>query len=403
VSITPEVKAHPIPLGGYGAREGKPATGVHDPVYARALVLTQGPRKIALVSTDLCFIPAGVKEAVLKQVGPETGLDANTLLLAATHCHSAPEAMALNPRNVFSNPRVGIFDPWLFEFTVERIAQAVRQAQARLRPARVGVAAERVPGLNRNRRGDETVDEEMTVLKVVEDSGRPQALAVFFTAHVTIFGPEMMEVSGGWAGVLERTLEERLGGEAVVLFFNGAEGDQTTAGAEGANAFERVEHYGRRVAAHALRLAEQAKPLPEVTLRSLSADLPLPERRASPFFAQIAGREYGVPEEQLEALLHQLFPSTAALMAMQVGDLVLLAVPGEPIAQIGLALKAHARRAGAKQVAIVGLANDYIGYILTPEEYREGGYEATVSFYGDQLGPTLRAGMERLVENLLAP
>jgi hypothetical protein len=30
------------------------------------------------------------------------------------------------------------------------------------------------------------------------------------------------------------------------------------------------------------------------------------------------------------------------------------------------------------------LANDYLGYFVTPEERLEGGYEICASFYGDQ-------------------
>ena len=67
-NITPDVKASQIPLGGYAARRGKPAAGVHDPVYARALVLSQGAEKIAIVSVDLCFVPVCIRDNILKKL-----------------------------------------------------------------------------------------------------------------------------------------------------------------------------------------------------------------------------------------------------------------------------------------------------------------------------------------------
>jgi hypothetical protein len=40
-------------LGGYGARMSKPATGVHDAIWGKALVLAQDERKFVLVTADV--------------------------------------------------------------------------------------------------------------------------------------------------------------------------------------------------------------------------------------------------------------------------------------------------------------------------------------------------------------
>jgi len=42
---------------------------------------------------------------------------------------------------------------------------------------------------------------------------------------------------------------------------------------------------------------------------------------------------------------------------------------------------------------IIGLANEYIGYILTKDEYNQGGYEAAVSFYGETIGDEIEKGI----------
>ena len=41
---------------------------------------------------------------------------------------------------------------------------------------------------------------------------------------------------------------------------------------------------------------------------------------------------------------------------------------------------------------IGGLADQWISYMLPAEEYRRGGYESSVSFYGETLGDTMVAG-----------
>ncbi len=50
--------------------------------------------------------------------------------------------------------------------------------------------------------------------------------------------------------------------------------------------------------------------------------------------------------------------------------------------------------------AVAPLTNDLVGYILTEEEYRRGGYETTTSFYGPTLGPLLTAEAESLARSL---
>ncbi|MCS7187181.1 MAG: neutral/alkaline non-lysosomal ceramidase N-terminal domain-containing protein [Armatimonadota bacterium] len=386
--ITPDVKARAIPLGGYGERMGKPATGVHDNIFARAIVISDGKQKVAIVSTDLLFISEPLRQAVLQKIA-ETGIGDDSLFLTATHSHSAPEAMAMNKRNIFQNPRIGIFDQWLFDFTVDGIATAIIQANRNLRPAKIGWASKPVKDLHRNRRGDEVTDDELFVLRVDSLDGKPIAAIVNYAAHPTILSARCMEISGDWCGWLEREMEKALGDNAVVLFLNGAQGDQSPKPPSGETEFERVEQMGKAMIDHALHLHRQVKFKTDVKLEAKIIRANLPKKVAHPQFEEIAGREYGVPKEMLTPMLHQLFPDYALVMAVRIGDVVFIGIPGEPIAQIGLNIKAAAREKGIAMPIVVGLANDYIGYILTADEYRQGGYEATVSFYGEALGKVI--------------
>jgi hypothetical protein len=65
-------------------------------------------------------------------------------------------------------------------------------------------------------------------------------------------------------------------------------------------------------------------------------------------------------------------------------------------AQLGIETKAKARQlTGASSITIGGLADEWVSYILPAEEYRKGGYEASVSFYGETLGRTMVEGVVR--------
>jgi hypothetical protein len=62
-------------------------------------------------------------------------------------------------------------------------------------------------------------------------------------------------------------------------------------------------------------------------------------------------------------------------------------------ASLGLKIKSDAKRtSGARHPVIGGLADVWISYILPTDEYRRGGYEASMSFYGETLGDTIVNG-----------
>jgi hypothetical protein len=108
------------------------------------------------------------------------------------------------------------------------------------------------------------------------------------------------------------------------------------------------------------------------------------------------GKEYGMTEENVGLLLERMCPPETHCAALRIGDLVIAAVPGEMAAELGLEVKSAVRaQTGAKHVAIGGLADEWISYMLSADEYRKGGYEASMSFYGETLGPEIVRGAVR--------
>jgi len=58
---------------------------------------------------------------------------------------------------------------------------------------------------------------------------------------------------------------------------------------------------------------------------------------------------------------------------MRIGDLALTATPGEMFVQLGLEIK---RRSAAPNTFVVERVNGWIGYLLNPGGFAEGGYES---------------------------
>ncbi len=89
---------------------------------------------------------------------------------------------------------------------------------------------------------------------------------------------------------------------------------------------------------------------------------------------------------------------------LKIGPAWLLTVPGELLPKLGLAWQDDLRQAGATVAAIIGLANDELGYILPeadyiyPENPFEPGdhYEETMSI-GPEAGPRLLAAVQKML------
>ena len=402
IDITPPLSLKPA-LGGYGERMNKPATGVHDRIFAKALVLSDGTRKFALVTVDALGFAPPVKTAVLDRLAGK-GWTADNLMLLASHSHTAIEMNALNPLNDFHLPQIGLHNPPLFDLTMGRLAQVVADAEKELVPVAVGTSSTRLEGWNRNRRipGGVT-DPELTVARIDRLDGRPFAVFVNWTAHPTFMSEVDMWFSGDWPGHMQRTLESLIGSDVQAMYANGAEGDQTTVARpnSGDSHWERAERYGRDLGVEAWHVWQKTSPAPQPVFGFWREEIELPQRQWHPNFRETGGKEYGMTEELLREMLPKMFPTRTASVSLRLGDLVVVGIPGELAAKLGLEVKEHAGQiTGAKHPIIGGLADEWISYILPIEQYKLGKYEASMSFYGPTLADAIVKGALAGVENL---
>lgn len=393
--ITPDVAQFKVPMAGYGARMGKPSTGMHDPIRAKILVLKTDASKVAIITTDLRSITPELKSKTLEKAAG-LGFDASNVMMCASHSHSGPSIYA----EKFWQIQFGKYDPQIVEIMSEKIAQSLREADdpnKQLSDATVGIASKRVEGFTKNRRWEydqpareaagETpaLDPVLTVLrfnKTQSKSGiRCGALFVNFPTHPTILGADNMQISAEWPGVLQRELESDHDlGCYLTMYSNGAEGDQSPITISDPDAFKRMEDFGKRLASEAKALAETIKTEAAAEIGSNLIEPELPEIVFS------EGAQKGPNKMMAQAALDAL-PRKAAIQVIRIGDTALVGLPGEPICEVGIETRRQVEAAGAKQAIIIGLTNDYIGYILNEKEYKHGGYEVdSRSYYGPGLG-----------------
>jgi len=349
------------PLAGYGDRWGRPSTGIHDPVYARALYLSDGETPIVVVTSDLIGIFKDFRDRVLARLPDDLGVPHNNILLSATHTHSSQGAMI----NLFvAKIATGRYDEQVLEETAERFADVIVEAVEARRPAAFGYGFGEDARLNRNRARDGgPADAIITVIRIDGERREPIAVLANFTAHPTVLSGRNMLFSADYPGYFADHLQKLYGGSVVAMFTNGAEGDQGPGNPDGNGGFERAESLGKLLAENVKRIADDIKTDDRVKLR-------------------VGYSEPELPPSVFARVLHN--PATV-VQTVEMNDLLLMAVPGEMCVEIGLNLKRMALDLGYSHAAIVGLSNDHLGYFVPRGYFDREYYETAMNFYGPRV------------------
>lgn len=250
-------------LAGYGP-DSRVARGYRQRLKVRAMALRDDRGELLVFAVaDLDYISGPLHRAVVARVKMCTGIDADGLLLSATHTHSGPGQYAGSKAIDEFATTVPGFDAGLLAFLARRISDAVLEAVARMRPARAAWGQAPLWGITRIRawrahsaephgppseyepdaaiRGTPQgeVDPTLTVFRVdtatAPDRFVPAGAWALFAVHGTgIPAPNDLydaDVHGVAARVFESGIDADNGvtvgleARAVALFANGAEGN----------------------------------------------------------------------------------------------------------------------------------------------------------------------------------
>ena len=389
-----------VPLGGYAARI-ETSRGVHDDLYSRALVLYDGDNYAALVSTELLYVTRKLVESVRKLVEEEVGIPRDSILISAVHTHSGPSILGFHLVEEYR-----FLDDYI-SLLPGLVASSLIEACRELRKAEVRWGKGRVDGWTINRRKplEGPLDNEVIALSVNAREGRCIGSLVNFTCHAVVLGHNNLLVSADYPGYVSRTVEKLLGGEC--LFMNGACGDVNpmTPGTRIERVYDRsvgtfkdAEMMGVAIGCEAVKVLCSASSRLDVKVATAKKCLELRVRRL-PEFSEEEIEEIKVRYRDLlrrgkadEALkvgwrlrtmeftrrLREEFPGgivKTEIQAIRVGGLVIVALPGEPMVEIGLAIKSSSK---ADVTAVVGYSNDALGYLPTNRAFDEGGYEVSL-------------------------
>ena len=362
----------------------RPHEGVLDPVVARALVLESPAARVVWITADLVAVDQGFTTRIKRGLAKAGGRP-STLVVAASHTHSGPGAFF--DSRLLAMLTVDREDGEVRDALVGAIMEAVQRAEAAKSPAHVGVLAAAGPALTTGRL-DAPVDQTLAILKVVTPAGAPIAVLWNYAIHGTMLGPVNLKLSGDVMGVASRGIEREL--HAPALFVNGAVGDVSPA----RHGVAEMTPASRELASAVMAAWAKTPTSPQTPLRARTSTLTMPTPRLSLRNCVARWLPAG-----LTVPLGSAFPDRTELVAVGIGRTAWVAIPGELQSEVGESVK----RSGAsawERVFIAGLANDYLGYFLTPRDAVKPSYVACASVYGPGAGERVARAAVALLKRL---
>ncbi len=380
VDITPSA---PKWLLGYAARQ---STGVHDRIHHRIVALDDGRSQFFLISTDLCIFSPTVYEDVTTRLQKEMGIPPLHVWWTVTHTHSAPE---VGPPGIYSVLLKGRsehpVDAEYTEFVESKLIEGVKEARAKLAPARIGFGIG-FAAANINRRArdadgrislglnpDGPVDRQIGLIRLESTAGEPIALIANYAMHGTALGGRFLEISGDAQGIVAAWVEEKLG--APMLYINGAAGNlapiySVYPDPKSAHLGEFRVLLGDRVLAANRNIGDLTS---EVSLWAGEKIVETPRK---------AG--LGWPDD-LPA--YQRVNATGTPLVRlpirfwKINQAVLWAAPLEVFCEIAIQVR---NRSPFPYTFFFGYANGWLGYLPTQAGFAEGGYEPNTSPFSGQ-------------------
>jgi hypothetical protein len=394
--VTPELGKKPVYLAGFG--HNRPATKVHDPIMARAVVLADGDDKIALVTVDVVglFLPS-VERVRAKLPGFKY------VLVSATHNHEGPDTMGLwGP-----NPLKSGIDPDYLKRVEAGCVQAVVAADTARTPAVAKIGAASDPTLILDSRLPEVKHDELVAIRFEDPkTGKAVGVLVQWNMHPESLGSRNTEVSADFPHYTVRHLRESQG--CPVAYFSGTVGGlmttlklrvTDTAGKELADGtFAKAERYGELVGRLTDRALKAAVPvtLTPFDVRTRAVLLPVANKLYH------LGWAAGVLDRELYPWAGDPYPKEwkptkdaekplavrTEVGYLKLGEVEVAAIPGEIYPELVLGKVQDPADPGAdfpdapvepavyaqlkgKHRLLVGLANDEVGYIIPRRQWDE--------------------------------
>lgn len=391
LDITPAPDAALL-MSGYSSRK-EGFKGIHDRIYARAVVLSDGSRQAAIVTWELIGVPTPVWKELSARAAKETGIPPEYLLLTGVHDHSAPAPFGMYEND---SPQSAEYTKHLEDLTIE----AIQQAKAKLQPAKVGIGTGKAyVNINRREQGPDgswqlgynpegPSDKTVSVIRFDALSGKPIAMLINYAVHAVVMGPENYEITGDLAGATSRYIETYYSGKpeetprsdagpalqfrpedasqgVVALWTSGAAGDQNPISEARGSNFTLVDALAQILGEQAVRAAHSVSTTDRVTIWGKQVEITCPGRRLQPG-----------PRQRTDYKWEDADAVPIRLSLLMLNNIALAGVSGEVFTKIYWHLE---RESPFSHTVMITHANGSSGYIPDDAAFTDISYEITTS------------------------
>ncbi|MBR4290078.1 MAG: neutral/alkaline non-lysosomal ceramidase N-terminal domain-containing protein [Oscillospiraceae bacterium] len=398
-------------LGGYAGY--RPSSGVHDPLYCKAVVLEQSSVRYALIVMDLLCVDEALYLRIADAVAA-LGIAKERLIVSAIHTHASPRGVipgegALARVNSSSAPKNPAFMDYI-QTVIEAAADACSRAVESLECFEVCATRGALPQVGSERHTGAAPAGALTVVQCRTESGKLLTL-YNFPCHPTVMSAANLQVSADFAAGIEELL-----GSDMAVFVNGAAGDISTRFTRRESSFAECARMSRIVAEQIRNvICEVPFTRPEplygihttVTLRARQVETPEnAQKRLEKLTAQWKAAEAeGADPATVRTL--KSYAEGAGLnlqFSKTMGDLRQLHLPVTVFRFCGLDFATVPGELFSalqpEHISIIGYANGYYRYIGGEAAYEANYYEALAAIIARGEGERLVHEIEKLRQQL---
>jgi len=412
VNYTPEVG---LDLVGNYRRDDYASRGVHDSLYARAIVAAdKNNNKAAILTVDICELGKESVNFMRAHIAAKTDIPAENIMIMATHTHSGPPSELTSPKAT--------------EY-LAKAASAVILANERLAPSVLAVGRSKEDRISHNRRLkciDGTThmcwekfdsgfvigplgpkDPEVITLSI-EQKGKPLGVIVNFGCHVTTLTGNNWLYSADYPGYMIEAIRKIKGINYLPMFFNGACGNVTQVDYRvgfpstyqecqrigyllGVAALEAIKNE-TKVSADRVAVSREMVPLSRMDITD--------EKLAWAQKMMKKVEKEGMPPLQADGIPDAVFAKdwiamhkvqdqvdSLEVMVVQIGEVAFVGLNSEVFAEFGMDIKS---RSPFKNTIVTGLTNDSRGYFPTEVSFTQGpkGFTPMITGYETTPGST---------------
>lgn len=393
-----------------GFEQNKPATGVLDPLTARAVILQRGDLSVGIVTLDLVgLLYPEVVRIRLEEPGAQ-GLD--HVIVTSTHTHAAPDCLGYWS--------MGVDPQEQRDFVRRRAGEALALARTTMTEVDLKVASVPMADLVTDARVPPRVlVEEATALALVPRNGAPPTTLVVASCHPTLLGRGSSLLTPDWPADLRRALESR-GGRA--LFLQGAAGGQALPVYPESHVPFDERRRSARVLGDELARRVTTALAPAAVERGAEVAFGLKARTVYPRIG--SWKLYlAVGIGLFGRGTYPWWRARTEVGVLTLGSLRAVLMPGEPFPEEAVGGEINPpgadytcppqevppllELAGGPHPVVVGLANDELGYLVPHSEWDEtpphlNGSATPPGQEGASLGPDAATELHRAVRELLA-